>query len=378
MRATALPPVMILGDHFGYPGGVPHGVTSYFLQVLPALRASGVDLTVCFLREPHPAAAGLREHGIAPIFFDAGKWDPSVALRIARLARKKGIGLLHSTGLKGTFIARVAARLSGARNILHVHDLNDPGDVLSTLQSVVARPTDLAVCVSEAVRDLTVNRYHIAESHIRVIHNGIRLEEIRNLPSDTRMRVRQELEIADKPLVLGMVGRMHAVKGHRALLEMLPRIVQHCPDVLLVLVGDGPERGACEELVDRLGVRSRVKFLGSRGDVPRVLAALDLVLMPSQSEGLGLAAIEGLAAGKPVIAFAVGGLREVVSDGVNGRLVPPGDSDAFVSAVVETIRDPARLAQYSAGALRGSERFSVDEHVRKLIECYREAAACCG
>jgi glycosyltransferase involved in cell wall biosynthesis len=375
MRATALPPVMILGDHFGYPGGVPHGVTSYFLQVLPALRRAGIDLTVCFLREPHPSAEGLRAHGITPIFFDVSKWDPTVALRIARLARQRDIRLLHSTGLKGTFMARVAARLSGARNILHVHDLNDPGTALSALQRVVARRNDLAVCVSEAVRDLTVNRYHVADDRIRVIHNGIRLEEIQNVGPDMRASVRRTLGIEARRPVLGMIGRMHAVKGHRTLLNTMPQIVASCPDVLLLLVGDGPERSACEELVDRLGVRNSVMFLGSRTDVPQLLTATDLVLMPSHSEGLGLAAIEGLAAGKPVVAFNVGGLREVVSDGVNGRLVRPGDSAAFGQAVVEMIRDPARLAQYSAAALRTADRFSVEEHVRRLIDCYREAAS---
>lgn len=374
MRATRLPPVMILGDHFGYPGGVPHGVTSYFLQVLPALRSAGIELTVCFLREPHPAAEGLRAHGIAPIFFNVGKWDPSVALRIARLAKQKDIRLLHSTGLKGTFMARVAARLSGARNILHVHDLNDPGNALSALQRVVARRNDLAVCVSEAVRDLTVNRYHVADDRIRVIHNGIRLEEIRNVGADSRARIRQTLDIDPRRPVLGMVGRMHPVKGHRTLLSVMPQITASCPDVLLLLVGDGPERPACEELVDRLGLRASVMFVGSRTDVPELLTAMDLVLMPSHSEGLGLAAIEGLAAGKPVVAFDVGGLREVVGNGVNGRLVRAGDGAAFGQAVVELIRDPARLALYSAAALRGSERFSVEEHVRRLIECYREAA----
>jgi glycosyltransferase involved in cell wall biosynthesis len=192
---------------------------------------------------------------------------------------------------------------------------------------------------------------------------------------DMRASVRRTLGIEARRPVLGMIGRMHAVKGHRTLLNTMPQIVASCPDVLLLLVGDGPERSACEELVDRLGVRNSVMFLGSRTDVPQLLTATDLVLMPSHSEGLGLAAIEGLAAGKPVVAFNVGGLREVVSDGVNGRLVRPGDSAAFGQAVVEMIRDPARLAQYSAAALRTADRFSVEEHVRRLIDCYREAAS---
>jgi len=116
-----------------------------------------------------------------------------------------------------------------------------------------------------------------------------------------------------------------------------------------------------------------VRFLGRRGDVPRLLAAIDLVLMPSQSEGLGLAAIEAVAAARPVIAFAVGGLPEVVADGVNGRLVPPGDCRAFAGAVVETLRDPSRRLSYARGAASSAQRFGLEAHVRRLIDCYRMA-----
>jgi glycosyltransferase involved in cell wall biosynthesis len=97
--------------------------------------------------------------------------------------------------------------------------------------------------------------------------------------------------------------------------------------------------------------------------------------MPSQSEGLGLAAIEALAAARPVIAFAVGGLPEVVVDGRNGRLVPPGDCEAFASAVVEILRDPARRLSYARGAASSALRFGIEEHVQRLLDCYRMTLA---
>jgi len=187
--------------------------------------------------------------------------------------------------------------------------------------------------------------------------------------------VRAELGIEARQPVLASIGRLHPVKGHRALIEMLPAIVRSCPRALLLVVGDGPERAACEDLAARLGMSRHVRFLGRRNDVPRLLSAIDLVLMPSRSEGLGLAAIEGLAAARPVIAFAVGGLPEVVIDGVNGRLVPPGDCEAFAQAVIETVRDPARRLSYARGAASSAQRFSIDVHVQRLIDCYRMTLA---
>ena len=366
---------MILADHVGYPDGVRHGVTTYLVHVLPLLAAAGVEMTVCFLRGPHAAAADLQAQGIHPVFFDAGKWDPTVAVRIAALARRNGVRLLHATGVKGTLAARVAARLTGARTLLHVHDLNDPGPALGALQRLASRPTDAAVCVSGAVRELTVSRYHVLPERVHVARNGLPLEALRRAGAGARSPVRTELGIEPGRQVLAIIGRMHPVKGHRVLLEMLPAIVRCCPRALLLVIGDGPERAPCEALARGLGMSGHVRFLGRRGDVPRLLSAVDLVLMPSQSEGLGLAAIEALAAARPVIAFAVGGLPEVVTDGLNGRLVPPGDCEAFANAVVETLRDPGRRFSYARGAASSAGRFGLEAHVQRLIDCYRMTLA---
>lgn len=366
-----LPPVMIVADHFGYADGVRHGVTTYLVHVLPLLADAGIRMTVCFLRAPHAAAADLHARGIRPIFLDAAKWDPTVALRIADLARRDGVRLLHATGVKGTLAARVAARIAGARTLLHVHDLNDPGTVLGGLQRLAARPTDAAVCVSKAVRELAVSRYHVPAERVRVARNGIPLDALRSAGAGARSRVRAELDVEAGRPVLAIIGRLHPVKGHRALLSTMPVILRSCPRALLLVIGDGPERGACEELARNLGIAASVRFLGRRGDVPRLLAGIDLVLMPSRSEGLGLAAIEALAAARPVIACAVGGLPEVVVDGVNGRLVPPGDTQAFAQAVIDTMRNPGRRFSYARGAASSAERFGIEAHVQRLIDCYR-------
>jgi glycosyltransferase involved in cell wall biosynthesis len=368
---TDLPSIMVLADHIGYADGVRHGVTTYLLHVLPLLAAAGLELTVCFLRAPHEAAAELRASGIRPIFLDAAKWDPTVTLRIAALARRNGVRLLHATGVKGTLVARVVARLIGARTLVHVHDLNDPGAAVSALQRLFARHTDAAVCVSQAVRELTVSRYHVRPERIRVARNGIPLQAVRHAAAGARRRVLAELDIETERPVLAIIGRMHPVKGHRAMLRMLPAIVNRCPRALLLVIGDGPERAPCEELARNLGMAQHVRFLGRREDVPRLLSAIDLVLMPSQSEGLGLAAIEALAAARPVIAFAVGGLPEVVADGVNGCLVPPGDCGAFAKAVADTLRDPRRRLSYARGAASSAKHFGVEAHVEQLIDCYR-------
>lgn len=371
--STQLPPVLFVGDHFGYPNGVSHGVTTYFLEVLPALVAAGVRLTTCFLREPHPAAAGLAGTGVEPIFFGAKPSDPSVVLRVADVARRRGCGIVHAAGIKATLAARVAARGAGARTLLHIHDRNMPGPVVRRLQHAFARPGDLGLCVADAVRDVAVAGYHVRPERVRVVPNSVALERLRGVAPDAAARVRGALGIDPHVPLLGVVGRLYAVKGQQALLQMLPPIVARFPTATLLLIGDGPDRTLLEDRARALGLAERVRFLGQRADVPELLSALDLVLVPSESEGLPIAAIEALAAGRPIVAFDVGGMREVVTDGVDGDVVPAGDREAFVHATLALLAEPARRAVYGAHAARAAERFGLGTHVRALIDCYREA-----
>jgi len=366
--------VLVIGDHFGYPGGVSHGVTSYFLTVLPALVEAGVHVTTCFLREPHPAAEALRDHGVTPIFLSKRRMDPSAIVGLTVIARRNGCTVLHAAGIKATLMARMAARLVPARTIVHLHDLLVPPFGVSGLQRAFARRTDMAVCVSRAAVPVAERCYHVSPDRVRVIHNGIRLDPFRMVPADARPRIRETLGIPEGARVIGMVGRMHPVKGHSTMLRMLPRIVQSCPDVMLLLVGDGPERAACEVLVGTLGLQRNVSFLGQRSDVSAVLAACDLTVVPSVSEGLSLAAIESLAMAKPVVAFDVGGVGEVIDDRETGRLVPAGDCDAFIGAVLSLLLNEPERRAYGVRAWSAVERFGIDRHVHQLIGCYREVS----
>jgi glycosyltransferase involved in cell wall biosynthesis len=372
---SSLPHVLFVADKLGYPGGVAFGGTTYFLNVLPALVEAGLSLTTCFLREPHPLARELRERGLDPIFLSAVPADPTVALKLAAVARRHRSGILHSAGIKGTLMARMAARSTHANVIVHVHDQKDPGAVIRGLNRVVAQPTDLGICVSRAVQGTAIHGYHLSPERLRVIPNGLDLEKFRRVPEGTRERVRAALGVADGTHVLGLFGRFYPVKGHKLMLQMLPRIVAVRPDVLLLLAGEGPERAECESLTDRLGLREHVRFLGQRDDIPQLLTACDVFLMPSQTEGLPLAAIEALALGRPVVGFEVGGVPEVVDDGRTGYLVPHGDQDGFVAAVLRLVGDADKLADFAARSWRAAERFSVAAHVQGLLSCYRELAA---
>jgi len=368
-----LPPVMLLGDKFGYPSGVSHGLTTYYLNVVPHLSRE-VDLTVCLLREPHPAARELNSAGIEPVFFSARRWNPFVVLQVAALAKQRGCRIIHAGGIKAALVARAVARLLDASVLVHVHDEKIPPASIRFLHRMFARPTDLGICVSRAVSENAHGSYYLARNRLRIVHNGVELERFRQIAPDARHRVRAELDIPSNARVLALIGRFYVLKGHEEMIRMMCAIATRCPDVVLILAGDGPDRLACESLAAQLGVKSHLRFLGQRNDVAALLEASDLVVMPSHTEGFPLAVVEALAIGRPVVGYDVGGIGEAIDCGQTGRLVPARNMDAFVDAVVSLLEDRATLAAYSKRAFAAAEKYSSSAHVASLLECYEEVA----
>jgi glycosyltransferase involved in cell wall biosynthesis len=164
------------------------------------------------------------------------------------------------------------------------------------------------------------------------------------------------------------------VKGHSEMLDIFARIVAAVPAARLVLVGDGPTRQEMENKAATSGLAEKVSFLGQRSDIPELVSCFDVLALPSRSEGLPIAAIEAMAAGRVVVAFRVGGVGDIVQDDKTGCLAAPGDVSAFAAAVVSLLNDPERRRAFSARALEVSRSFGIPEHVRQLSALYGKLA----
>jgi glycosyltransferase involved in cell wall biosynthesis len=313
--------------------------------------------------------------------------DARAILRLARLIRRERPTILHTHTAKAGAVGRIAALLAGdARPPIIVHTFH--GHVLRgyfnpfmtfafrTLERWLATTTTALVAVSPEVRDDLVRlRVAPAEKFV-VIRLGIELDERIGADDDARRETRRLLGVAQDAFIVGWVGRMTAVKRTDDVLRALRRLVDRGVDAQLCLVGDGPDRDHLERYAHELGVIRRCLFVGYQDDVSRYYNAMDALLLPSVNEGTPVSVIEALAAQRPAVATRVGGVPDVIRDGVDGFLVEVGDADGLAERLAELAADPGRRARMGAdGRAHVLERYAVERLVDDIDRLYRSLLA---
>jgi len=232
---------------------------------------------------------------------------------------------------------------------------------------------DEYIAVSEANRRYLIEEKKLPARKVVVIHNGCDVQrfDVRNV--DTRA-LRASLGFAPGDPMLVVVGRLEPQKGHRILLDALPVVQREFPSVRLVCVGEGSLRDTLEHRARTLGLGESVRFVGQQADIPAWLALADVVVLPSFYEGLPLAAIEALAAGRAMVATDVDGTPEIVVAEETGLLVPPGDPGSLAVAISRLLREPElRLQLAEAGRTRVIERFNEVRQVARTEALYELA-----
>lgn len=210
------------------------------------------------------------------------------------------------------------------------------------------------------------------EAIIRVIHTGI---ENASQSPDARDAFRARFGIPADALVVGTISRVSIEKGHKYLIQAVAQLSARKPNLRVLIVGDGPERTSLEYLVKQMGLDSTVLFTGFEHDVSSARVAMDIFAQPSvQREGLPTAVLEAQAAGLPVVASDIGGMRESIEDGVTGLLVPPGDANRLAKAIESLMDNGALRTRMGAAAReRVATHFSMEQMVRRVADTYEEA-----
>ncbi|HEY1991742.1 MAG TPA: glycosyltransferase [Gammaproteobacteria bacterium] len=309
-------------------------------------------------------------------------------IRFSRALRKSRTQIVHSYNFYANVFCIPAAKLAGVPCV--VASIRDLGIYLSPtklmLQRWICRLADRIVVNADAIRDWLVEQGYPAHK-IVVIRNGV--DTSRFGARNDGAALRRELGLPPTSPLVTMLARLSPTKGIDYFLEAAAKLRDRHPEARFLLVGecftrdserefmvDHAYRKVLQDKVDSLGLTDRVTFTGLRKDVPDVLAASTVSVLPSLSEGISNTLLESMAAGVPVVATQVGGTPEAVADGEQGLLVPPGDSAALASAISRVLSDPLLAQRLGAnGRRRAVEEFSFEAVVRRTEALYRDLLA---
>ena len=303
--------------------------------------------------------------------------DIGSAIALARFVRERRIEIIHAHMARDYPLAALAAgRAPDARLFVTRHVLFPLGRVHKFLLRDVSR----VVAVSEAVARALRAGGIFPEHKICIIPNGIDIDRFEKVATEIdREAYRLGLGVR-VPLVVGTIGELSEVKGQEDFIRAASIIARQTDAVEFLIVGEdasrsGETRARLVRLIDELGLGGRVQMLGRRTDVAEILTCMDVFVSASRSEAFGLALVEAMAAGVPVVATATEGAREVVEDGATGSIVPVGDADALALAVGQLLASAGQRSIFVENARRRArERWSVERMVKETEAIYLEAA----
>lgn len=311
-------------------------------------------------------AAGLE---VAELGRLARRFETGAVAALAAALTARSAAILHvPLYSRSSPYFRAAARRAGTPVVVaHEWSRPAPPGWARRLADRLLRPGTRFLATSEAQRGELIAA-GVAAARIEVLRSGIDPAPFGGVE---RRRARVELGLALERPTLLVPARLHAAKGHADLIAALPALAARVPGVLVLCAGTGPLAADLALLAASAGVADGCRFLGQRDDIPLLMAAADLVVLPSRSEGIPSVLLEAMAARRAVVATAVGGVGEAVRDGVEGRLVAAGDGAALVEALVDLLADPARAREMGErGRARVVAEFHVDASARRLEELY--------
>jgi glycosyltransferase involved in cell wall biosynthesis len=360
------------------------GTENQAITLARSLHQQGFSLEVACLRRLGPFVKEVSDRGIPLSEYPIpGFCSLSALIQKARFARhmmRQRIDVMHAYSFYGNVFGILPAKLAATPVV--IASIRDRGAYLTPMQKrvqrFVCRFADCVLVNAESVKEwLTSEGYN--PSKIVVIPNGVELDRFDELPD--RQRVRRELGIPDEAPLVMVVSRLTRQKGLEQFLEAAEILAPRFPDARFVIVGyANPAEHDYENLLkaqtDRLGLTGRVIFTGLRHDVPALLAAATVSVMPSLNEALSNVLLESMAAGAPIVATRVGGTPEAIVDGVTGLLVAPADSHALATAIAGLLGDPSLAARLGRAARQAIEAgYSVEKMVRATERLYLDLLA---
>ncbi len=356
------------------------GAERHIATLAPALDPAAFDVRVVCIKERGPLFDSVVAAGIGALSLDSGsRQAPAVLVRLVRIMRAFRPDIVITRGLNADILGRTAGAITQVPAIA-VWKHNTGHISRSWLERISERALDPVTtryfAVAHGQVPYLVHELGWPQEKIRVIHNGVDPDAFPYEPARTKDRaLMRELGVDGDGPVVGILAVLRPEKDHGTFLRAAAAVAARRSDARFLVVGDGPDRGDLEALAGELGIGDRVSFAGMRSDVEAVLGILDVAVLASYTiECFPYAILEAMAMGVPAVCTAVGGLGEMIEDGVTGRLVPPRDPEALAEGILDVIADPElRAGMGRAARARLVENFTLERSAERTAQAITEA-----
>lgn len=351
------------------------GAERQLVQLLKHLPRRDFEPVVVCLKEPGVLAEELSLLDI-PVYSRllTNKYDLRVLPRLFSIIKKEKVHILWARSLGDKmFWGRLAGKLAGVPIILaSIHFMGQKGQaksLIGPLNKMLTPITDRIIAVSENQKKYLIEEEGLPPKKMVVIFNGIDLKNFKSKKDPEE--VKNDLAIPKDYLVVGQVAKMRPEKGHRLLLQAAKIVAEKKQKVIFLLIGDGPERPALEEVCKKLNLSSMVHFLGDRNDLADLINTFDIGTLSSPMETFPNALLEYMALAKPVIAPNVGGVPEIITHGVHGLLFPAGDADGLAENLLDLLSNTEKAKTMGEeGAEKVRSFFSLEMNVKKIEQLF--------
>lgn len=365
-----------------FSGRETGGIASVILPLLMELKGMEMEVMTVFLSDG-PMVRMAESLGLAPRIIRRGHlMDVRLVARLTAMIRRERVRIVHTHGVSGNFYGRLAAFFArGAVTVTSVHadTMSELADATGSMMKArvwhgvdlyMARLSKLIIVNSESTGKLMIQK-GVREEKLRVVYNGL---DCSSRPAVDSAEVRRELGISEGARVVGSVGRLTATKNYPLFIKAARHVLDSEPDVFFLIVGDGPERSALEGMARGFGMENRFIITGWSEDVDRYLGIMDIFALTSLREGFGLVILEAMKYSLPVAATRVGGVPEVVEDGVTGFLVSSDDDAGLADKIMTLLADAPLCRRFGKnGRKRLEDKFGIEKMAASTRNVYIEA-----
>ena len=299
--------------------------------------------------------------------------------KVSRIFRKSDFDILHTHGGTAGFWGRISSFFTG-KPIGRIHSYHGMHYLsknytfprrLRMMDQLLLSLTDKVICVCLSDYRKGLESGIVSKKKGVIIHNGIEKEKFHDVSRRAALRTSYGLD--ESVILFGNVGRLHVQKGQHYLLKAFQAVKSKYPNVHVWIIGEGELLCELIKLAHDLGIHDSVQFLGARTDIPEILSAMDIFVLPSLWEGQPIAIMEAGAAGKPVIATNIDGIADILIDGKNALLVPVKDSNALAAAMMRMVEDSGLRNHLSVSVKATvSDSFTVEKMAKKIGDLYQE------